>query len=364
MTIQQVIQLLEEWTPTAYAEDFDNVGLLVGDKQNTVTNILVAHDSLEGTLDEAIAKDCNLIVCFHPIIFSGLKRLTGSSYVERVVIKAIKHDIAIYAIHTALDNVMHGVNHGMCHALGIQDCSILIPKKNHIHELTTYVPIAATATVQDALSKAGAGQIGNYDSCSFTVEGKGTFKALSGANPTSGTLGERHSEAEIMIHVTYEKQLEGRILTALHQAHPYEEVAYEITSLNNTHPYLGMGMIGVLPESMNESDFLNLVKRTFKTGGIRHSAFLGKEVKKVAVLGGSGAFAIKAARRQGAQVLLTADLKYHDFYKAEKDILVADIGHYESERFTKNIIAEYLMKKIRNFAVILSEENTNPINYL
>jgi len=364
MTIKDVIELLETWVPTAYAEDFDNVGLLVGDKKNTVSNILVSHDCLETTVAEAISKDCNLIVCFHPIIFSGLKRLTGSNYVERTVIKAIEHKIAIYALHTALDNVPYGVNYGMCNAIGLQDCKILIPKQQYLHKLTTYVPERDAQTLRDALFNAGLGRIGNYDSCSFNVSGTGTFKPLENANPTLGSIDTLHLENEIQIQGVYEKHLESKVLQALLKNHPYEEVAYEITSLKNAHSHIGMGMIGHLEIPESEISFLKRLKALFGTGGIRHSSLLHKEIQKVAVLGGSGAFAISAAKAQGADILVTADLKYHDFYKAENRILLADIGHYESECFTKNIIAEYLTKKIRNFAIILSEDNTNPINYI
>ncbi|WP_299683827.1 Nif3-like dinuclear metal center hexameric protein [uncultured Dokdonia sp.] len=364
MTIRDVTNILEEWAPLPYAEDFDNVGLLVGDNSSKLTNILVTHDALENVVQEAIDKNCNLIVCFHPILFSGIKRITGSNYVERAVVKAIKNNIAIYALHTALDNVSYGVNYGMANALGLIDTEILIPKKEHIKKLVTYTPHNSLDSIKEALFKAGAGQIGNYDQCSFGVSGEGTFRASANANPTIGAIGVQHKESETQLHITYEKHHESKIIRTLFSNHPYEEVAYEITSLQNNLQNVGLGMVGNLEEAINESDFLKLVKETFKTGGIRHSEFIGKPIKKVAVLGGSGAFGISQAIRSGADIYITADLKYHDYYKAEKRILLADIGHFESERFTKNIIASYLTEKIRNFAVVLSEENTNPINYL
>ena len=364
MTIRDVINILEEWAPLPYAEDFDNVGLLVGDASSNLTNILVTHDALENVVQEAIDKNCNLIVCFHPILFSGIKRITGSNYVEKAILKAIKNDISIYALHTALDNVSHGVNYGMANALGLIKPKILIPKKAHINKLVTYTPHASVENIKEALFKAGAGQIGNYDQCSFGVSGEGTFRASKKANPTIGDIGVQHKEPETQLHVIYEKHHESKILKALFSNHPYEEVAYEITSLQNVLQNVGLGMIGTLQESISEVAFLKHVKDTFKTGGIRHSALLGKPIKKVAVLGGSGAFGISQAIRSGADIYITADLKYHDYYKAEKRILLADIGHFESECFTKTIIADYLTEKIRNFAVVLSEENTNPINYL
>jgi dinuclear metal center YbgI/SA1388 family protein len=363
MTIREVTEILEAWAPLPNAEDFDNVGLLVGNTEQEVTQVLVAHDALEHVVTEAIQKKCNLIVCFHPIIFSGMKRITGKNYVERAVIKAIKNDIAIYAIHTALDNVPHGVNHGMSRALGLTDCSILIPKSETIYKLTTYVPHAFAKMVIDTLFKVGAGTLGNYDECSFTNTGNSTYNGKEGAQPTLGEIGIQHREPETQIHITFEKRLESKVLAALLKSHPYEEVAYEITALKNTNQHLGMGMIGKLPQALEESEFLSLIKKTFKTGGVRHSALLGKKIESVAVLGGSGAFGIKNAIHSNADAYVTADLKYHDYYTAENKILIADVGHYESERFTKNIIADYLTEKIRNFAIILSKENTNPINY-
>ena len=363
MTIKEITNLLEQWAPLSQAEDFDNVGLLVGDSSQEVTNILVTHDALEHIVDEAVAKNCNLIVCFHPIIFSGLKRLNGNNYVERAVIKAIQNNVGIYAIHTALDNMPKGVSYGMAQALNLQDNEILIPKKDSIYKLVTYVPHAFAKALKESLFAAGAGHIGDYDQCSFSTEGEGTFRPGENSSPFAGEKGKQHQEAETQLHFTFEKQHKSNILRALLETHPYEEVSYEITALENANQHIGMGMIGTLEKSLSESDFLSLIKKTFKTGGIRHSALLNKSIQKVAVLGGSGAFAIDAAITQGADAYVTADLKYHDYYKAENQILLADVGHYESERFTKTIIANYLTEKIRSFAVLLSEENTNPINY-
>lgn len=363
MTIQEVSTLLDQWAPLAQAEDFDNVGLLVGDPTNTITNILVAHDALEVVIDEAITKNCNLVVCFHPIIFTGLKRLNGSNYVEKAFLKAIKNDVAIYAIHTALDNYNKGVSYGMARALQLSDCRILLPKKNSIYKLTTYVPHAFAKALKESLFAAGAGHIGNYDQCSFSTEGKGTFRAGEGTNPFVGNKDEQHLEQETQLHITFKGHLKKTIVKTLIENHPYEEVAYELVALENENQNVGMGMIGALENPLSEGKFLGLIKSTFKTGGIRHSAKLNKEIKKVAVLGGSGAFAIDAAIGHGADAYVTADLKYHDYYKAENKILLADVGHYESERFTKKLIADYLTEKIRSFAVLLSEENTNPINY-
>ena len=363
MQINKVIQVLEELAPLNYAEDFDNVGLLTGSGDWEVKGILVTLDTLEEVVDEAIENNCNLIVSFHPIIFSGLKSLTGRNYVERTVLKAIKNDIAIYAIHTALDNSFRGVNDMICEQLGLINRKILVPQQGSIKKLITFVPKKDAAEVREALFSAGAGTIGNYEHCSFNVIGSGSFRGNEESNPVIGRKGETHYEEEVQIGVTFPKHLEKDILKALFEAHPYEEVAYEITTLENRNQHIGMGMIGELEQEVPEKAFLEQVKKTFKTGCIRHSALLKKPIKKVAVLGGSGSFAIEKAAAAGADIFLTADLKYHDFYKAGQKLVLADIGHYESEQYTKNLLAAFLKKNFANFAVVLSNTETNPIKY-
>ena len=364
MTIKDVAKAIEEIAPLNYAEDFDNVGLLVGNYQTEVKGVLVTLDTLEETVEEAIANNCNLIVSFHPIIFSGLKKLNGNNYVEKAVLKAIKNDIAIYATHTALDNSKVGVSARMCEVLGLQNFKVLIPKKGIIKKLTTYVPKSEAATLRENLFKAGAGNIGNYDECSFNYEGIGTYKGNEDSNPTLGEKGNQHQEEETCVQVIFEAKNESAVIGALLENHSYEEVAYEIVTTENIHQNIGMGMIGELPEAMDENDFLNYTKMTFNTGCVRHSAKLGKPIKKVAVLGGSGSFAISNAMRSKADAYISSDFKYHDFFKAEGKILLADVGHYESEQFTKNLLVEHLTKKFTSFAVILSEKSTNPIYYL
>ncbi len=364
MIVQDIINHLHDLAPLAYAEDFDNVGLLVGNKNHKVTGVLVTLDTLEAVVDEAIEKNCNLIVSFHPIIFKGLKKITGKTYVERVVIKAITHNIAIFSIHTALDNAILGVNAIICDQLGLKNKSILIPQTGTIKKLQTYVPKNDAKILRQALFNAGAGSLGNYESCSFNVNGTGTFLGNQDANPVIGEKGRLHTEEETAISVTYLKHLEPQILKALFKTHPYEEVAYEIVTLENTNQHIGMGMIGELDVAMSEIEALNVIKHKMQTQCVRHSNLIGKSVKRIAVLGGSGSFAINAAKANGADLLVTADLKYHDFFSAENNILLADIGHYESEQFTKTFLVNYLSKKITNFAIILSNTNTNPVKYL
>lgn len=363
-TIKDITKSIEELCPLQYAESFDNVGLLVGNPSTCVTGVLVSLDCLENIVDEAIEKNCNLIVSFHPIVFSGLKKLNGASYVERVVIKAIKNDIAIYAMHTALDNVFNGVNGMICDKLNLSNRNILIPQKNTLKKLLVYVPVKSATTLRKSLFESGAGAIGNYDNCSFNMNGKGTYRGNESSNPTSGSIGEDHTEDETAISVVFEKHKEGTVLKAMFSNHPYEEVAYELSTLENSIQTIGMGMIGEFEKAMTEDTFLKYLKEKFKTPCIKHSKKRGKMIKKVAVLGGSGSFAIEKAIRAGADAFVSADFKYHEFYKAENHLIIADIGHYESEQYTKNLLVEFLTKKFTNFAIILSDKITNPIYYI
>jgi dinuclear metal center YbgI/SA1388 family protein len=363
MIIQDVINHLNTFAPLAYAEDFDNVGLLVGDKNAKLSGVLVTLDTLEAVVDEAIEKNCNLIVSFHPIIFKGLKSLTGKNYVERTVLKAIKNDIAIFAIHTALDNHIYGVNDMICNHLELINKQILIPQSGTIKKLTTYAPTEEVDALRTALFAVGAGGIGNYSNCSFNTEGIGTYKGNEATNPTKGKKGKIHFEKETQISLVFPKHLEPKILSTLFKVHSYEEIAYEITTLENKNQTIGMGMIGELEAPLSEGDFLNYLKEKMQIHTLRHSKLLNKPIKKVAVLGGSGSFAINNAKLMNADIFITADLKYHDFFAAENQLVLADIGHYESEQFTKNGLVAHLTKKITNFAVVLSNTETNPVKY-
>ena len=363
MIVQDVITHLEVLAPLAYAEEFDNVGLLVGDKNSEITGVLVTLDTLESVVDEAIENQCNLIVSFHPIIFKGLKKVTGKTYVERVLIKAIEHKIAIYAVHTALDNAFEGTNAGLCDLLGLKNKAVLIPQAGTIKQLTTYVPDENADAVKTALFACGAGSIGNYTDCSFSSAGTGTFKGNEHSNPVIGTKHEMQYVSETKLTFSFAKHLENTVLKTLFSNHPYEEVAYEIVALDNTNQHIGMGMVGQLEHPIDGTSFINVLKTRLNGSVIRHSAVLDTTIRKVAVLGGSGSFAIEAAKAAGADVFVTADLKYHDFFSAENKIVLADVGHYESEQHIKNILVAHLKKKITNFAVLLSKTNTNPVKY-
>lgn len=363
MKLKEVIAKIEERIVIPQAEDFDNVGLLCGNKDREVTGILVCHDALESVIDEAIEKGLNLVVCFHPIIFSGLKSLTGKNYVERAVIKAIENKIAIYAIHTAFDNDNFGVNYGICNALGLVNQRILMPKKNNLKQLICYVPEDNVEEVKQALYDAGAGQIGFYKDCSFQVRGKGSFTPIQGANPYLGKIGDREEAEEVEVSVIFESFKEFQVLSAMKKAHPYEEVAYQVYALENENQHVGLGRWGELETPMDEVDFLQLVKQKFNLKVIRHSALLGKKIKRVGVLGGSGASGIKAAKANQCDIYLTGDVKYHDFYQSENQMIIADIGHFESERWVVNQLFQILSEKFTKFAVLETIQQTNPVNY-
>ncbi len=363
MTIREVIFEIEKNIPLQQAEDFDNVGLLCGFPEREVTGILVCHDALETVVEEALDANSNLIVCFHPIIFSGLKSLTGKNYVERAVLKAIENKIAIYAIHTAFDNDLNGVNYGICNALGLENLKILMPKKNNLLQLAIYVPQEYSEQVKEAMWKAGAGNIGFYDECSFSLSGKGTFRPLEGSDPFTGELYVRENADEEMISVIFESYKKNQVISAMKSAHPYEEVAYQVISLENENQNSGLGMLGEFKEEIEEMNFLKLVKETFHLDIIKHSNFTDKKIKKVGVLGGSGASGIKAALSQNCDAYLTGDLKYHDYFLAENKMLLCDIGHYESEQFVVEQLFEILSQKFSTFAVLKSNKKTNPVNY-
>ena len=363
MKIEYIIQTLEEWTPLSYAEDFDNVGLLVGDKNRICSGALITHDVTVAVVEEAIASNCNLIICFHPIIFKGLTSITGKNYVEKTVLKAIENKIAIYALHTALDNHEKGISYHLGKLLKLKQQRILIPQKNSLFHLTTYVPIAAKEELLTALHEAGAGNIGDYSHCSFSINGEGQFLPHENSSPNIGEKNSLTHVEESQLRLIVPKHAKNKVLKALSDTHPYETVAYELIAIENQHPNVGLGSIGQLEKPLALNDFLKHVKQALNVAYIRHSETHLKEIKTVAVLGGSGSFCIDAAKAQGADALVTADLKYHDFFSGENKLLLIDAGHYETEQFTKRIIHEYLTKKIPNFAFTLSEVNTNPVKY-
>ncbi|RYY33855.1 MAG: Nif3-like dinuclear metal center hexameric protein [Sphingobacteriaceae bacterium] len=363
MKLSLLTDYLESLAPLAYQEDYDNAGLIVGRPDKEVEQALISLDCTEAIVDEAIATGCQVVISHHPIVFRGLKRFNSRTYVERVVEKAIKHDIALYAIHTNLDNIIGGVNSKICETLGLKNCRILSPKNGLLKKLVTYAPVADAEKIQNALFEAGAGHIGNYSECSFIAEGTGTFKGDENTDPYVGEPGKRHHENEVRIETIYPANLESKILVALIMAHPYEEVAYDLYTLTNRYQQVGSGMVGELDVPLDETAFLQHVKENMQTGAIRHTELRGKSVKKVAVCGGAGGFLLKQAIAAGADVFVTADYKYHEFFDAEGKIVIADIGHFESEQFTQQLLFEIIRKKFATFAVRLTTINTNPVKY-
>lgn len=366
MQVKDIIREIEVFAPPFYQESYDNSGLQVGSPEASVQGILLCLDVTEAVLQEAIDKRCNLIVAHHPLLFSGLRNITGKNAVERMVRTAIKADLNIYAAHTNLDNVEQGVSYKMAEKIGMRadDCRILAPVNGKIFQLHTYVPAGDAENLREALFAAGAGRIGKYQECSFGVGGQGTFRPTEAANPTIGTAGGPREEVqEMRLEVLFEEEKQARVLQALREAHPYEEVAYGVTRLENSNQTRGSGLIGKLPEPVPVTDFLRLLKRQFKAEGIRHTALCRPMIETVALCGGSGSFLLAQARREQADIFISGDFKYHQFFEAEDQLIIADIGHYESEQFTIEIFSELIKKKFPNFAACLASVNTNPVNY-
>jgi dinuclear metal center YbgI/SA1388 family protein len=363
MKINEIVSVIEAFAAPELQEDYDNAGLITGNGSLDCTGVLCCLDVTTEILKEAVEKKCNLIVAHHPIIFRGLKRLNGKNYVEQVVIESIKYDIAIFAAHTNLDNVVAGVNGKIAEKLNLKNIKILQPKQNVLRKLVTFAPNEKAELVRQAVFAAGAGHIGRYSECSFNSTGTGTFKAEAGADPYVGEVGTQHQENETKIEVVFPAYLELQVVKALIANHPYEEVAYDIFTMENVHYGIGAGIIGELQEPLDEPAFLKMLKETFQTGAIRHTALRGKPVKRVAVCGGAGSFLIKKAWQQGADCYVTADVKYHEFFDAGGSMVIADIGHYESEQFTVDLLQNLLVKKFPTFAVLKTAVNTNPVQY-
>jgi len=363
MKIGEVIQLLERWAPPALQENYDNSRLIVGSADRDCIGVLVCLDCTEDIVQEAIERGCNLVVSHHPILFSPIKTLTGRTYPERTLITAIEHKIALYALHTNLDNVLSGVNKEMADRIGLSQLRILRPMANRLMKLVTYVPIGHLQSVREAIFEAGGGYIGNYDQCSFSVEGTGTFRPQEGTHPYSGKIGQLQEDTEHRLELVFPDYHQKAVLKALQESHPYEEVAFEFYRLENTLPNVGAGMVGLLPEPMPTNEFLQHIKSVFG-GMLRFTKPLKQNIVKVAICGGSGSFLTSDAIAAKADVFISSDFKYHQFFDAEQHMMILDIGHFEAEQFTSNLIAAYLIEKIPNFAVLLTRHSTNPVQYL
>lgn len=363
VSIKDVTNYLEQVAPLAYQEGYDNAGLLIGEEDSPVTGILICLDVTEAVLREAKAKDCNLVISHHPLIFYPINQLTGKNYTERCVAYAIKQDIAIYSLHTNLDNVAQGINRKIAYDLDLQNVSILLPKQDILGKLTTFAPRSSVESILQALYAAGAGYIGNYTHCGFVNMGTGSFKPTAVANPCLGTPRQLEQVEEGRIEVIFPLHSESAVLRALHVAHPYENVAYYVQKIENTDSQVGAGMLGELLQPLGSEDFLQYLKFKMHLACMRHTCFIERPIKRVAVCGGSGSFLIQPAIQQQADVLITADMKYHDFFKAENKILIADIGHYESELGAKSLIHTLLSEKFANIVLLQCEAVTNPVHF-
>lgn len=364
MKIKDILAVLEDLAPSSYRETYDNAGLITGDSSHNCTGIICTLDATEEVVLEAIKKGCNLIVAHHPIVFTGLKKITGKNYVERAIIAAIKNNIAIYAIHTNLDNLLSGVNSKIADKLNLQNRKVLLNKQNNLMKLIVFVPVEDALKVREAIFKAGGGNIGKYSECSFNIKGNSTFTPGEGTNPHTGKVGKREETAEEKIEIIFPVYLKEKLITAMSEAHPYEEVAYDIIALNNFFQEVGSGLVGELKEPMEIITFLQLVKKQFGLKVIRHTLSHNKEVKRVALCGGAGSFLIKNALAEGADVYITSDVKYHEFFDSEDKMVIADIGHWESEQFTIDLLHDVLHSKFITFAVLKSEVKTNPVHYI
>jgi len=361
--IKDVSNVIESFAPLSLQEDYDNSGLITGNPGDAITGCLICLDVTMEVLEEAERKGMQLLVSHHPVIFGKLTRLTGQTYTERLVLKAIQSGIAIYSVHTNLDNVDRGVSYLLARKLGLVHTKVLQKSKGLLRKLVTFCPAEQADRVRNAIFNAGAGHIGNYDMCSFNTGGTGSFRGSEDANPFVGEPGKLHFEQETRIETVFPYWLEKDIIKAMLDAHPYEEVAYDIYRLENEYDKVGMGIKGELPSEMTEEEFLQFIKDTLKVACIRHSSLIGRKVRKVAVCGGSGSFLIPEAIRQSVDFFVTADVKYHQFQMAGGNLVIADVGHYESEQFTCMIIEEQLKKNFPNFAVQISEIPVNPVNY-
>ncbi len=361
--IKDITDYLEKFAPLDLQESYDNCGLLVGDPNSIITKILLTLDCTEEVINEAIELGCELVIAHHPIIFKGLKSLTGKNYIENTVIKAIKNDIAIYACHTNLDHIKQGVNHKIAQKLQLINCKILVPKNEILYKLETYCPSSDTEKLLAAFKEAGAGTLGNYFGCSFTHSGIGRFTGNESSNPTLGTKLKQEEVHEDKIEVLLPGHLKNKILSVLKENHSYEEPAFFLQALENANPDIGSGMIG---ELINETDiyaFFDQIKKTFNAHVIKHTSILKPRVKKIALCGGSGSFLIQKAILADADVFLSADFKYHEFFDTENKVVIADIGHYETESCTKELFFDILNEKFANIALVFSKSHTNPVKY-
>ncbi len=364
MKLSDLCSWLDSAVPLSFQEGYDNSGLQVGQPGKEVTSGLLTLDVTDDVIDEAIHYGCDIVISHHPLIFSGIKKVNDQHPAGRILVKAIKSDIAVYSSHTNLDMLNDGVSRKMALKLGLRNVKVLQPLNNRLLKLVTFVPEDHLGKVREAVFNAGAGFIGNYDRCGFTVSGTGSFRAGEGTNPFAGEKGKMHLEKEARFETVFFSHLREKIIDALLGSHPYEEVAYDLYQLQNDNIDFGLGCTGELEEPLSEKGFLDLVSSVFNAFGTRYSALTGRMIRKVALCGGAGASLLNKALSAKADAFVTGDIKYHTWFEADKRILLADCGHFETEKFSTEILYDLIIKKFPKFALRFSETNTNPINYL
>ena len=362
--IKEITAALEIFAPLPLQEGYDNAGLQIGVTEAEVTGVLLCLDVTEEVVDEAIASECNLIVSHHPLIFHGLKRITGRNYVERCILKALGNNIAIYSAHTNLDNAPGGVNFKIAEKLGLKNVKILAPKENSLLKLAVYVPVEHADAVRGALFEAGCGSIGDYDSCSYNIIGEGTFRAGDNCMPYCGEIGRLHTEKEIRIETILPAYIKSRAIKAMLAVHPYEEPAYDIYPLQNEWLTVGTGIIGETESPIDAKEFLLKIKDTFKVERLMHTVAGDKKISKVALCGGSGSSFAGNAAAAGADIYITGEGHYHDMFNYDSSMIMAVIGHYESEQYTTELLSEILSERFPELRLKITEKRTNPVYYL
>jgi hypothetical protein len=262
-----------------------------------------------------------------------------------------------------MDKCVGGVNFRIAQKLGLKNIRVLAPEENYIYKIVTYVPQSHIEQVRQAMWSAGAGTIGNYDCCSYSSEGNGTFRAQVGCNPFVGEIDKLHTEPELRLEMVVPKDKSGRVVAAIHSAHPYEEPAIDILPLANDYEQLGLGCIGELEQPITETAMLHYIKDKLNVQYIRHTQISDRLISRVALCGGSGAEFISQAIREKAGIYITADVKYHDFFNTENQIVIADVGHFESEQCIKEVFYEQISKNFINFAILMAECDKSPVEY-
>ena len=359
MIIEELTTFIEDKFPLSQQESYDNCGLIVGDPKKTVKKVLLALDCTEQVIKEAKLKKADVIITHHPLMFSSINKLTANDYEGSLIIKLIKSDIALYAVHTNLDNSINGINKYLALKLGLKNLQILVGKEKTFKKIITFVPKAYSQKVITALSAAKAGNIGLYSHCAFVTEGSGCFKPEKGAKPFLGELSKINQVEEVKLEMVFASENQKMIENSLKKAHPYEQPAFDIIELANPNPDIGAGIYGDLPAQINTAEFLKLVKTKLNLSYIRQSNSAKKFISKVAICSGAGFFVFEQAKRLNVDALVTSEIKHHEFLAAENNILLCDIDHHEGEIAAVNIL-DQILQKLENIDTLISKHNLSP----